>query len=352
MLGTMKYGALSGKTRAMFGRLLRKENYEELVQKKSVNEVVSYLKNNTHYHHILSDVDENNIHRGQLENLLKRDLVGDYEKLLRFTHGDLNKFIDLLYVKIEIESLKLIFRVFEAGHADESLLEDSLLFLSKHDKLNIPKLALSRNLEEFLNGLRGTDYYDVLRPFASEDNEKRLFSMEMALDLHYLRTEQTAFKKILNPRDAAIALEFAGFESDIFNIFWIYRSKTFYKVDPEVIQSYTLPLIYKLKRSTLDELIKAKNYEEFVAVVGRTPYRFLFNGQEQQFVEHRYSEFIYRLHRRKFRQEPFSVACVLSYLRMKEIELANIFSIIEGIRYKLSEEHIKRYIVGLNSMNS
>ena len=105
MLGTMKYGALSGKTRAMFGRLLRKENYEELVQKKSVNEVVSYLKNNTHYHHILSDVDENNIHRGQLENLLKRDLVGDYEKLLRFTHGDLNKFIDLLYVKIEIESL-------------------------------------------------------------------------------------------------------------------------------------------------------------------------------------------------------------------------------------------------------
>ncbi len=347
MFGTMKYGALSGKTRAMFGRLLRKENYEELVQKKSVSEVVSYLKNNTHYRIILSDVDENNIHRGQLENLLKRDLVKDYEKLLRFTHGDLKKFIDLLYVKIEIESLKLIFRVFEAGHAESSLLEGSLLFLSKCDKLDIPKLALSRNLEEFLLGLKGTDYYDVLRPFASENNEKRLFSMEMALDLYYLRTEQTAFKKILSPKDAAIALEFAGFESDIFNIFWVYRSKTFYKADPEVIQSYILPLIYKLKRGTLDELIRAKNLEEFAEILGKTPYRFLFQGDSQQRFEHRYGEFIYKLHKRWFRRNPFSIACVLSYLRMKETELANIFSIIEGIRYRLSEENIKEYIIGI-----
>lgn len=351
MLSTIKYGALSGKTRAMFGRLLKREHYEELVHKKSVNEVVSFLKNNTHYRIILSEVDENNIHRGQLENLLKHDLVKDYEKLLRFTHGDINKFIDLLYVKIEIESLKLIFRVFEAGHADEAFLEDSLLFLSNHDKLNIPKLALSRNIEEFLQGLKGTDYYDVLKPFSSEDNKRRLFSMEMALDLYYLRTEDSLFKKMLSPKDAAIALDFAHIECDIFNIFWVYRSKNFYKVDAEVIKSYILPIFHKIKRSTLEELINAKDSEEFAAILSRTPYRFLFDGQDIS-MEHRYSEFIYRLHKKKFRQDPFSVSCVLSFLRMKEVELANIISIIEGIRYKLPEESIKKYIIGLNSMNS
>jgi vacuolar-type H+-ATPase subunit C/Vma6 len=33
---------------------------------------------------------------------------------------------------------------------------------------------------------------------------------------------------------------------------------------------------------------------------------------------------------------------------MKEMELSNIISIIEGIRYKLPEENIRRFVVGMN----
>ncbi len=348
MLGEMKYGALSGKTRAMFGRLLKSENYTELMQKKSVSEVVSYLKYNTHYKAILSDFEETNVHRAHLENLLKHDLINDYAKLLRFTSGRLKDFVNLLYIKIEIESLKLIFRVFESGHADQSVLEDSLIFLAEYDRLNIPRLALSRNLDEFLSGLRDTAYYDVLRPFASEANETRLFSMEMALDLYYLKRVQNDYKKLLDANDQAIVREFAGLESDIFNIFWIYRSKSFYDIDQEVIPSYTLPLIYKLKKSTMEALIKAKNFEEYLNILKGTFYGFLFEEQYELLYEHNYAEFIFRLHRKRFRRQPFTVACVLSYLRMKEVEISNITSIIEGIRYKLSEEKIRKYVVGID----
>lgn len=349
MLRELRYGALSGKTKAMYGKLLHFDDYMELIKKRNIRDVVSYLKYDTHYKAVLFDVDENNIHRGHLENVLRHDLINDYTKLLRFTSGNLKKFVDLMYIKIEVESLKLIFRVFEAGHAHEASLEDSLLFMAKCDKVNIPRLALSKNLEEFLAGLKNTIYYDVLRPFASEDNKTRLFSMEMALDLFYIRSLQNCYKNLLDSVDCAIVREFTGLESDIYNIFWLYRSKSFYKIDEEVIKSYTLPLIYKLKRSTLNDLIKAKNFEEFIEILRGTSYGFLFEGQNQLLYEHNYMEFIYRAYRIRFRTQPFTIASIVAYIRMKEMELSNIISIIEGIRYNLGEDNIRKFLVGLNS---
>ncbi|MCX7773236.1 MAG: V-type ATPase subunit [Clostridia bacterium] len=349
MLGELKYGALSGKTRAMFGKLLDAENYKELMQKKNVGEIVSYLKYDTHYNAILADIDEASIHRSHLENLLKRDLINDFAKLLKFTTGELKRFVRVLYLKIEIESLKLIFRVFEAGHTEQSVLEDSLLFLASYDKLNIPKLALSRNIEEFLQGLKGTDYYEVLRPYASENYVTRLFSMEMALDLYYFRTVQTIYKKQLSARDIEIMKDFVCPEIDIFNIFWIYRAKTYYKIDKEVIQSYVIKQRHKLNKSSIESLVHAKDIEDFNRIIQDTPYGFLFEGQNAIMLEHSYDEYIYRLHRRRFRLEPFSIASVVSYLRLKEIEISNIISVIEGIRYKLPEERIQRFVVGMNA---
>ena len=348
MLSEMKYGALSGKTRAMYGKLLKDNDYTSLMQKKSVSEVVSYLKSNTHYKSVLSNIEEGSIHRGHLEDILKHDLINDYAKLLKFANGSLKEFIHLIYVKIEIESIKLIFRAFEVGHAEQITLEDSMLFLSNNSGVDIPKLALAHNLNDFLLGLKDTVYYDVLRPFAYESNETRLFDMEMALDQFYLRNIQSEYKKLLNGQDQAIMKEIAGLESDIFNIFWIYRSKTFYNIDDEVIGSYTLPLIYKLNKNTMEALIKAKDSEEYISIVNETPYNFLFEGQHALLFEHNYSEFMYRAHKTRFRRYPFSIACVSSYLRMKEAELSNIITIIEGIRYQLPEGNIRKYVVGMN----
>ena len=348
MLNEMKYGALSGKTRAMYGKLLKNEDYTSLMQKKSVGEVVSYLKDNTHYRSVLSEAGEESVHRGRLENLLKHDLINDYSKLLKFANGHTKEFINLLYMKIEIENLKLLFRLFEAGHTDRIDGEDLRFFLSGRNRGNIQKLALSRSFNEFLSGLEGSVYYDVLKPFAQDSNAKRLFDIEMALDQLYLRNVQNKYKKLLKGPNLAIMGEFAGLESDMFNIFWIYRSKAFYRIDHEVIGSYILPPIYRLNKKTIEGLIKANSVEEYIRIMKGTFYGFLFEGRHELLFEHNYSEFMYRVHKMRFRRHPFSISCVTSYLRMKEFELSNIITIIEGIRYGLSEENIRKYLVGIN----
>jgi len=348
MLKELKYGALSGKARAMYGKLLSKDDYNNLIRKKSVAQVVSYLKHNTHYGSLLSDIDENNIHRTKLEILLKRDIINDYSKFFKFTSGQLKEFINLLYTKTEIESLKLIFRMFEGGKAEHGLLEESLVFLSRHDMLNIPKLSLSRDLEEFLSRLQGTDYYKLLRPFISENNENRLFNIEMTLDLYYFRNVLNAYRNHLDKGDASIVRDLLGMEADIFNIFWIYRSKNFYNMSNEVIRSYVAQINYRLGKKTIESLIGAEGHEAYADVLRKTPYGFLFEEENPRFFEHNYNEYVYRLHRTLFRRQPFSIACIISYLRLKEIEMSNIISIIEGIRYSLSEGEIIRFVTGMS----
>lgn len=347
MLKEIKYGALSGKARAMFGKLLSKNDYKILIQKKRIAQVVSYLKHNTHYSGLLSDTDENNIHRVKLEILLKKDIINDYSKFFKFTNGRLNEFVKHYCTKAEIESLKLIFRMFEGGNTEHGLLEESLLFLSRHDKLDIPKLSLSRDLEEFLSRLHGTDYYKLLKPFISDNKENRLFNIEMTLDLYYFRNVQWAYQKFLNRNDALIVKDLLEKEADIFNILWIYRSKYFYNMSNEVIKSYMAHINDKLSERSTESLIEAEGYEAYVDIISKTPYGFLFKGQNQLFIEHNYHEYTYKLYKMLFRRKPFSIACMISYLRLKEIEISNIISIIEGIRYNLSESEIGKFIVGM-----
>ena len=66
LLSSIKYGAVSGKTRAMAGRLLKPYDYEEIMQKGSVSEVAAYLKYNTHYSSVLEDINEAEIQEDSL----------------------------------------------------------------------------------------------------------------------------------------------------------------------------------------------------------------------------------------------------------------------------------------------
>lgn len=348
MLKEMKYGALSGKSRAMYGKLLNRYDYDALMQKKNIGEVFSYLKHNTRYSEILSEIDESNVHRVSLENALKKDIMRDYSKLFKCTGGQLKEFINIHYRKVEIESIKLIIRAFEAGNVDHAILEESLIFLTRNDKLNIPKLAVSKDLEEFHSRLLGTSYYELLRPFISDNVETRLFNIEMTLDLYYIRSIKKTYEKLLDKADSSIIKELLGIEADIFNIFWIYRGKNFYDISNEVIKSYSAHITGKLNKKIMDSLMDAVNLEEYLSILKKTPYGFLFAGQDQLLFEHNYLEYIYRVHKRYFRRQPFSVACIVSYLRLKELELTNIISIIEGIRYGLSVQEIQKFVAGMN----
>ncbi|MDX1357991.1 MAG: V-type ATPase subunit [Clostridia bacterium] len=344
-LSLFTYGALSAKARASYGKLLTKSDYEELIEKESVAEVAGYLKDSTHYRSILSNIDEKHIHRGQLENIIKTDIMKEYDKFLKFTSGNARKFLQSTYKKYETESLKIIFRRLETVGSVMSA-EGFLLFLKDNATVDYHRLLKSKDSMDFINNLEGTEYYDVLKPFAADNVTINLFNIEMVLDLNYFKYLHKRMKKYLHGSDKKPLEDSFGIKTDVLNILWIYRCKKFYDIPKEIIRSYVLPYNASLKRETLGQLIDTDDLEEFAEIVSATKYAEIFERDIDEFFEVNFAEYMYNVHMKLFRRYPLTVSSAVDYIHMKEYELSNIISIIEGIRYGLRPDKIKKYIVG------
>jgi len=335
---------VTAKIKVMLGQMLVPEDYEELVRKKTVQEVAAYLKYNTSYKSILEEINENSIHRGQLERVLKKTLIQSYIKLFKFLKGDIKSFLKSIFLRYEIEELKMLTRVLDTGRSPQ-IAQDSLVFLEKYNTIDIHALAASKNIQQFIENLEGSVYYKLLSPFITNTEHLNLFSIEMVLDMYYFNLLWKQKDKIMSGQDQSIITTSLGSETDILNILWIHRCKKYYNIQNELIYSYIIPHNYKLKKSQIIEMVEAETPEEVESIIKNTPYSKFFSSDKDLLLEHDFDYYIYKLYRSLLRRNNFSIASLMAFIHLKEIEIKNIISVIEGIRYNIEPEQIKKYIL-------
>lgn len=345
VLSIFTYSAVNTKIRSMYGKLLSKADYEEMTSKKTVKDVAAYLKSHTGYGNLLASIDENMVHRGELEKLLNTSLQEDFYRLIRFVRGSSRAFLEAFFLRYEVENLKMILRILNTGHS-EGLLEDSLVFLRKYSDIDAEKLVRSRDVAEFVENLKGSDYYKVLAPLIVHQHNQTLFDMEMALDLHFFSSTLKVKDKLLTGKDRDSISESFGIEIDILNIMWIYRCKKLFNLPKETILSKVIPHWYNLSRKQLLTLAGSSTVEEFKVYISCTKYRDIFKSDDEHMWEANYMNFVYKLHKNHLLRGNFNFGQVVAYLHLKEIDIRNIITVIEGIRYSLTKEEIRSYITG------
>ena len=80
----LEYSGIVTKIRAMRAKLLTPKQFEEIAGLGSVLEIVDYLKKNTAYADVLEMLEEDQLHRGNIEKVLTQSLYHDYTKIYRF----------------------------------------------------------------------------------------------------------------------------------------------------------------------------------------------------------------------------------------------------------------------------
>ena len=78
MGSVLSYSGVSTKIRAMSSHLVTDEQLQEIVRFSDVPQVAAYLKKTPEYAKAWSDLDENNLHRGEIEKLLKKSIFGNF----------------------------------------------------------------------------------------------------------------------------------------------------------------------------------------------------------------------------------------------------------------------------------
>lgn len=338
-----RYSHLSTKIRAMKGKMLTKDDYEQMMNKQDVRSVAQFLKHHTYYQEALEDLNENDVHRGRFEILLYRAEISDALKIARYLTGNEKKIYRYVYRKQEIEDIKKMLRTLQVGEKLENI-DRKILFISKYSKIDFNKALKAKTMSELIDSIKDTNFYPILKPLLIDDNQIDLFSAEMALGMYYYMKIYDQLKTLVTGKDRELVNIFFGSDADLRNIMWIYRCKKYYSIDKEILYRYLIPYNYKLKKSEVKQMIEARDEEEIINIVRSGYYKHIFHEKSDDW-EREFKSYFLAMQLKNMRLYPFSLAPILGYIYAKEMEIHNITTIIEGVRYKVNKEDIKKQLI-------
>lgn len=342
MGSVVKFSAINSKVKALKGKMLKEEEYLELLQSKGFKNSLRILKERTHYGELLKEYDIEKIHRGELEIILDKHYTRIYNKFINYFNGEYRKFIKNLFLRWEIEDLKIIIRGKYIGRTKEEI-EKVLIGKGRLNSIDYDYLLSSKNLEELVDRLKGSIYYNAIKNLIKDINEKGLFRIETELDFVYFSNIRKELKH-LDKENREVISQIIGIEGDLLNLSWIYRGKKYYEITPEELFNYTIYDGYKLSKDSIKKLCYANNIEEFHHIIENTPYGWIYESDDVNNIEKKERELQKKYFNKFLKENKTNFSMVMSYLILYRIEVRDIISIVEQKRYDLDASEGMKYI--------
>jgi V/A-type H+-transporting ATPase subunit C len=342
----VQYSAIAAKLKAMHSNFLTDEDFEQLLSKKSVNDICSYLKSTAGYAEVLEDVNEHDVHRGRMEILIEQNLVDEYVRLYNFLDHSKREIMAFWFMRYEQEFLKREIRYIythEARNEDDVNQSRFDAFFETHTKINREIMKNATTLSDCIEACKDTPYWQALQ--RAENLNADFFSMGMMMESMYYEGVWKTINLRLDKSQRELIKKHMGTKIDLLNIMWIYRGKKYFKFENEIIFTYLLPVRYRLSEDIFKQMVMSDSVEQMVAIARGTAYGELFDGLENgTFIEENYNRITYKLAKNMFVNHTDSMAAVYAYLSLKEIEIKKITTIIEGIRYNQNPDSIREHI--------
>ncbi|WP_180270622.1 V-type ATPase subunit [Sporanaerobium hydrogeniformans] len=336
------YRAINTKIYARRKTLLSQKEWEKLAESRSVTQIIEFLKKRPGYKEVVNSYKAEELHRTDLEVILDRYVVKEIERMLHYFSGSYKEFFKTLLMEYEISDLLLLSRSI-SGY--EEIQDINRFFIhSEHYALaNFNHLVGCKNLTQFIEALRGTPYYEVLKTLNQEDTLKQKFHMEMKLYiLFYKQIMEKAAK--LTPTDQKIVSKLVGTKADLINIQWIYRAIKYYDISPEEILIYSLPVGNRTTYKKLKALTYTKSLQELRGLATKYLAYPVFEEEKDAFLTKRMDKYIYE-YALKMEDNRENISTSLTYLYILNIEKEDLIALTEGIRYTLPENELKEYLV-------
>lgn len=338
--------AILAKARAMYGKRITRSQYDEMLRCKSVSEVAGYLKSHTHYGTSLAGIAESSVHRGQLEDLLRRTAFDDYNKLYRYQIGDHKDLFHYFVVEEEIVEILRMVLLLKADNA-KSFILDLPGHLISRTHINLMEIAKVTSYKELVQVLGDGEYSAILKRFqpVSDDTTLDYVGIEHAFYTHLYNRLYAMIDRNYRGSEAQEFRALLSAKLELLNITHIYRAVSYLNMPKEDLVK-SLYLHYdKLTHRQLDELCDAKNQKEFLDAFHKTYYQRRYPLEQIDYFEHYADSIFYQLCRHALHFTASSEIAFYTFLSLRGTEQSNIINIIEGIRYQVPENDIKQLLI-------
>jgi len=345
--------ALLAKCRAKYGNRVGPAEITAMLGCRTVTEIAGYLRKSSRYYERFSRLDERLIHRQRMESELAAQVYDDMASLGRYNLGRGDWFGQYVIMRGEISQLLEYLRLLAAGRPGEYIFSLPKFFAG-FQKLNLESLASAKTYDEFLRLIEGTRYHKILRAFAPIYDETRGKD-----NINYAIIEQALYSKLYDKIFETIHDKFRGKAHeelhdlfgtyvDLENFSHIYRLKRFYGADHDTCRTMVYPHYHRISKKVMAELIAAPKSDAALEILSKkTPYGKKIDpdtaagGYMTSAIHGIIARKAVRLLR--FSTHPSSV--MMGYLQLAELEKRDLTTIIEGIRYSISPDEIRRLIV-------
>lgn len=153
--GILSYSGISAKARAMGGKLLKKEQYEQLASCASVGEAVGYLRQFSEYEPLLRDFDEHDSHRGMIEATLMGSLYNDYNRLYSFARGEQRALFGFLpFCTMRRHILRVVFEKSFPVRVSKRIRHTAARFFARHSHLDTDAIENSTTVDELIDAFK------------------------------------------------------------------------------------------------------------------------------------------------------------------------------------------------------
>ncbi|GAU77900.1 V-type ATPase subunit [Fusibacter sp. 3D3] len=330
------HAASNAKSKAILGRLLKEADYLELLKLEKVEEVIEYLKRYTHYSEVFSDI---GMSIGDHEVVIKKYFFNTYEKLYHFYMDAYRNFFKAMFCRYEVENLKLFIRVLSRNEPLSDL-RASLIYSELYSNLNYDQLEKAVNMQDLLDMIGHTIYYEPLVVFLEEDSEHMIFHMEMVLDRCYFSQLRSSIEA-LKSEDRELMLELLGINVDILNVQWIYRGRQFFDISSEELFNFTLEGGRRYDYKILKELCYM-GFDAFRSYILGGDYSDIFQDREYMMERAMERHLFYRLDE-YIKSTKLSIALPVVLLFKFEYEMRDLFTLMEGKKYQF--ENLKDLLI-------
>ena len=338
---TTIHGAACAKARSLMGKLLKDDDYRKLMQSRDIHEFVDYLIKNTVYKEVLLD-SSTIVHRNEVELSMRRYVLKNSEKFYHYYFDNYRKLFKILFMRYEVENIKLLIRAI-TRQEDIKLLADHSITSEIFSYIDYENVIKARSISEFIESLKGTIYYKILKVYLNEDSVKMQFYMEMSLDRIYFRKLKDIIT-VLKGKDNILMTELLGKNADLLNIQWIYRAKKFYSISSEEILNYALEGGIKYDYKKLKEFCYFDDIDKIKEVVNGTEYEILFKS-EDILMERDMERYLYYLLDDLLKKGNNTIIVPITFLHKLEYEVRDLFTILECIKYDITDT--QEYLVRL-----
>lgn len=337
MLAEMKYGALSAKVHALYGKRLRTAEFAQLAGLKSEAEILDALRQHPGWSMALSQLSPGSwtyVGRIEVEHALREELRLEYLSLAHFVPREDKPLMSFRVRVAERTAILNALRRLKVGKYAMGMPEAPRIVLQ--GKLDYQALRECDSYDQLLAASRGTIYYPALLHLRPEpggplpDYTAAECLLRTAYYSHMYRIVQQQYsgptKKVL--------LRAMGSQVDLLNIIHILRLKTYF---PDIPQEDYLPVLYpfhyRLKPELTRQLCGAENAAAVMALLEQTPYRDCFDGVEAVDAEEYYRRALYLFNKHQLISAPPSIYTAMAYLDLKEMEMMVLVNVIESVKY-------------------